>query len=151
VGTSSSLAEAAAKVGKILDPATVQAMLKAGGMAGKLAAMEEAAASLGGDRRFSGFKRMGALSAGYDSVGATSVEIKFRPAGGWKLAESGRKGSKQVRKRGVIFNTPYGPRYSFRSGPSRGLNTITNAQRKAQTVVPRAAHQALVVKLGQVF
>jgi hypothetical protein len=151
VGTSSSLAEAAGKVGKILDPSTVQAMLRAGGMAGKKSALEAAAASLGGDRRFSGFKRMGALSAGFDSIGGTSVEIKFRPPGAWKLAESGRKGSKQVRKRGVIFNTPYGPRWSFRSGPSRGLNTITNAHRLAQATVPRAAHGALVTKLGSVF
>jgi hypothetical protein len=151
MGTSSSLADAAAKVGKVLDPSTVQAMLRAGGMAAKVAALEEAASSLGGDRRFSGFRRMGALSAGFDSVGGTSAEIKYRPAGAWKLAESGRKGSKQVRKPGVIFNTPRGPRRSFRSGPSRGLRTITNAQRKATTVVPKAAHQALVVKLGQVF
>jgi hypothetical protein len=151
VGTSSSLAEAAGTVGKILDPSTVQAMLRAGGMAGKVAALEAAAGDLGGDRRFSGFRRMGALSAGFDSVGGTSVEIKYRPAGAWMLAERGRRGSKPVRKRGVIFNTPYGPRWGFRSGPSRGLNTVTDAHRKSQTVVPRAAHEALVIKLGSVF
>jgi hypothetical protein len=145
------MAEAAAKVGKILDLSTVQAMLRAGGMAGKKSALEAAAGDLGGDRRFSNFTRMGALNAGFDSVGGTEVEIKYRPAGAWKLAESGRKGTKQVRKRGVIFRTSYGPRYGFESRPSRGLNTISDAQRAAQTTVPRAAHEALVTKLGQVF
>jgi hypothetical protein len=150
MGTSSSLAEAAGKVGKVLDAGSVKSMVRAAGMAGKKVALEEAGKSLGGDRRFSGFKRMGALSAGFDEA-ASSATINYRPAGGWKLAESGRRGSKRVRRGGVIFRTPAGPRWAFRSGPSRGLNTITNAHQATGPKAAKAADEALEKAIAGVF
>jgi hypothetical protein len=140
VGTSTSLAEAAAKLDHIMSPATVKAMTKASGLAAQKAGLVAAAGSLGGDRSFSGFRRAGALGVDLDEQ-ASSVTVNYR--GPWRLAEGGRKKRKTVRKGGVIFRTPYGPRWSFRSGPSQGLRTLTNAKREAARVAPKAADEAL--------
>jgi hypothetical protein len=135
------MAAAAAKLGKILDQSTVTAMAKAAGMAAKTEGLQAASASLGGDRRMSGW-RGGALNVGFDVAGS-SVTVNYRPAGPWKLAETGRRKSKTVRKRGVIFRTPYGPRWSFRSTPSHGLRTLTAAKQGAVLRAPKAADDAL--------
>ena len=88
-------------------------------------------------------RRKVALSAGYDDAGAGRVEIKFRPAGMWNLAEQGRRGTKPIlpRKRGGdrAVMTPQGPRARSTSTPSRGLGTLKDAMRDAQTEVPKAA------------
>lgn len=151
MGSSNSLAAAAAKLDRVLNGATVAAMAKAGGMAAKQEALKAASASLGGDRRFSNFKRMGTLNAGFDMTGGTSVTVNYRPAGAWRLAEEGRKGGKTVRKRGVVFRTPEGPRRAFRSGRSRGLRTLTEAQQGAAQEAPKAAFKAMQSEIGRVF
>jgi hypothetical protein len=142
VGTSTSLAEAAAKIDHIMSPATVKAMTHAAGQAAQKAGLAAAAASLGGDRRMSGLRRGGALTVDVDES-ASSAVVKYQPAGAWKLAQSGRRSRKTVRKGGVIFRTPYGPRWSFRSGPSRGLGTLSKAETGATRVVGKAADEAL--------
>ena len=135
-------------------------MTRAGGMAGKAAALKAAGGDLGGDRRMSGFKRGGALSAGFDFVGPSSVVIKYRPAGKWVLADQGRKRTKRVvagrgRRAGAggarMFRTPDGPRRAFTSGPSRGLGTLKDAKVEASKEVPKAAHKELRSQLGSVF
>lgn len=160
MGTSTSLAQAGAKLDKVLSPATLRAMTRAGGMAAKKAALEAAARDLGGDRKMSGFKRGGALTAGFDQAGPTSVLIKFRPPGKWILADQGRKNEKRVvagkgRRTGSgrvrAFRTPDGPRRAFDSKPSRGLGTLKDAKREAAKDVPKAAHKELRQQLGQVF
>lgn len=151
MGTSNSLSAAAAKLDRALTGQTTAAMAKAGGMAAKKEALRAASASLGGDRRFSNFKRIGTLNAGFDMTGGTSVTVNYRPAAAWRLAEEGRKGGKTVRKRGVIFRTPNGPRRAFRSGRSRGLHTLTDAQQGAAREAPKAAFKAMQGELGKVF
>jgi hypothetical protein len=160
MGTSSSMSEAVAKVERSVDNSVLSAMAKAGGMAAKKSALKAAADSLGGDRKMSGFKRGGALNAGFDLSGGTSVTVNFRPARLWKLAEEGRKGSKRVtagkgRRKGAggarAFRTPDGPRAAFTSGPSRGLKTLTHAQQDAARDAPKAAFKEFQSQLGKVF
>ena len=137
------LADFGRDVSSITDPAAVGRLLRAGGMAGKDAALKAAADDLGGDRSFSGMRRKAALSAGYDDVGGSQVQVNFRPAGLWKLAESGRQRSGKIvpRKRGGrhALLTPAGPRASSSYGPSRGLGTFSDAVKDAQREVPKAA------------
>jgi hypothetical protein len=160
MGTSSSLQEAVGKVEKSVDHSVLSAMARAGGLAAKKSALKAASDSLGGDRRMSGFKRGGALSAGFDYSGGTSVTVNYRPAGKWKLAEEGRKGTKRVtagrgRRKGAgkarAFSTPDGPRAAFTSKPSRGLKTLTKAQDDAKQEAPKAAFKEFQSQLGRVF
>ena len=83
------LADFGRRVANVVDPAAMERMAAKGGAAGKKAALDAASRDLGGDRRFSGMRRKATLSAGYDDAGAGKVEIKFRPAGMWNLAEAG--------------------------------------------------------------
>ena len=138
----------------------MKAMTRAGGMAAKKAAEQAASRDLGGDRRMSGLKRGGALSAGFDLVGSSSVKVKYRPAGAWVLADQGRKRTKlivagQGRRKGAggvrLFRTPDGPRRSFMSRPSRGLGTIRDAKREAGREVPKAAQREFRQKVTGVF
>jgi len=146
MGTSSSMSEAVGKVEKSVDHSVLSAMAKAGGMAAKKSALKAAAASLGGDRRMSGLKRGGSLDASVSGGGET-VTVHY--TGPWLLAEGGRKRRQTVR--GRIFRTPQGPRRSFRSGPSRGLKTLTNAQDDAKREAPKAAFKEFQSQLGKVF
>lgn len=127
------------------------------GGAGKTAALDAAGDSLGADRRFSGMRggRGAALSAGYD-VG-DPVILKLRPAGLWLLADKGRRRSgtirpKRARRRGgrrVAVSTPYGPRAVSRFRPSRGLDTLTDAEDEMNRTIPDAIGDKLATKAAQ--
>lgn len=146
---------------KAVGPAATRRILTKAGAAGKKSALEAASSSLGGDRRFSNWKGKPALSAGYDSVSATEVTIKFRPSGMWRLAEAGRHSSGAIFPRrggrkgrgpgggrgGPAVRTPAGPRARSSYGRSRGLKTYSTATRKASTTVPKAAHQQFVAEI----
>ncbi len=116
---------------------------KAAGFAAKDAALTVAAAKLGADRHFSGWRTKASLGAGFDLQGRT-VQLNLRPAGMWVLAEKGRKASdKRVvprRRSGrKAILTPWGPRASARIGASRGLKAITDTVTKAASESHRAA------------
>jgi hypothetical protein len=134
-------------------PAVERMMHKAGG-AGKKAALDSASKNLGGDRKFSGFRggRGPALSAGYD-ISGTDVTVNFRPAGMWKLAQTGRQASGAIRpkKRGgkQAVLTPFGPRSSSSFGPSRGLKALDEAFDKAERDVPKAFAKQFKAEVGK--
>lgn len=98
--------------------------------------LEAAAVSLGPDRSFSGWKRLGALGSAL-RVGPAEFTIIPTPYGGWIVADKGRRpGSVAPSRRArntTILKTPWGPRtYTvdkpLRIGPSRGHNTLTHAK-----------------------
>jgi hypothetical protein len=139
-----------ANVADVTSGAALKRILDKAGMAGKKAALEAAAQSLGSDRRFSGWARGPALNAGYDLAGSDSVVINFR--GPWKLAEQGRRSHGTIRpKRRRAVLTPSGPRARSSYGRSRGLNAYTNASRKASVTVPKAAHDQFVDEIRKVI
>lgn len=150
------------KVGKITDPDVTKRCLSKAGQAGKKSALDAAADALGGDRKFSGWPGKPALSAGYDEASGTSVDINFRPAGMWKLAEEGRKASgtifpKAGRRKGGgatygrALNTPAGPRAASSYSRSRGTKAYTAAVKDASRQVPEAYHEQFVVEIGRVL
>jgi hypothetical protein len=169
------------KVSHVTDEASLVRVARAAGMAGKKAALDAAADKLGGDRKFSNFKGKPALNAGYDQTGTSQVTINFRPAGLWKLAESGRhshgeifpkkagnKGRRRVAKSAIgragglavirqaagtrrAVSLPGGEARAHSSyGPSRGLKAYTDAEKKAQQTVPKAAHEQWVQEIAKV-
>jgi hypothetical protein len=151
VATASSLGDAVGDVHrKLVASVSGQAMARiqrAGGAAGKKAALDEAASALGGDRAMSGFRGGRVkLGAGYDVSGSV-VDVNLRPAGAWKLADRGRQTIKPVRpkRRGgkKALATPWGPKASARGSRSRGLRVIDHTVAEAQRTVPKAAFEAL--------
>lgn len=134
-------------------PALARMMTKAGA-AGKKAALDAASKDLGADRRMSNFRngRGPALGAGYDIIG-TQVVVNLRPAGMWKLADSGRRSSGTIRprprggKRAVL--TPWGPKASSSYGPSRGLGTWDDTVRDAGDEVPKAFGKQFRVEVAK--
>jgi hypothetical protein len=151
------IAEFGAKLERLVDGSSMRRVMAKAGQAGKKAALGAAADDLGGDRRFSNMRRKTALSAGYDDLGDTRVQINFRPAGLWKLAEDGRRKSGKIRPRGRsngrrrAVMTPLGPRASSSYGPSRGLGTFTDANKDARREVPKAASTAFRDEIGRLF
>ena len=151
---SSTLSSFGDKVAKVVEPAAVKRVVMAGGMAGKKASLEAASSDLGGDRAFSGMRRQVSLGVGFDDLGGTSIRLNFRPVGLWMLAERGRRGSGTIRPRrsgGKRAVTPAAgvARASSRWGPSRGLKTYTEAVKKSQTQVPKAAHRQFRVEVAR--
>jgi hypothetical protein len=147
----SDLAAFGAKLEKVVSGQAMRRVMSKAGAAGKKAALDAAADDLG-DRRFSGMRRKVALSAGYDDLGDTRVTINFRPAGLWKLAESGRHSSGPIRPRGGrAVMTPQGPRAVSSYGSSAGLNTFTDANKDARREVPKAAAAAFRAEVGRVL
>ncbi len=147
-----------AKLTRLLDPAAQARIVRAGGMAGKKAALDAAAHDLGADRAMSGTgyrrKRAQPLSAGFDAEGGTAVAINFRPAGLWRLASQGRQSSGFIRPRkrgGKRAVTPAAgvARAWSRYGRSRGLDTFDDAVRKARTDVPKAAFEQFQAEVGR--
>lgn len=141
------------KVEHALDGSARKRALTAAGNAGKKSALEAATQSLGADRRMRNMRTKAVLSVGYDSVGDSSVELKFR--GPWRLAEEGRKASGQIRprrrggRRAVL--TPLGPRARSSYKRSRGLHTYSNATRKASVSVPKAYHDQMLDEIRRVL
>src|SRR5207344_1025260 len=98
----------------------------------------EAVRAVGGDLRYSGWKRMGKLSSGFDVVD-TSVIVKPRPFGGWIVAEHGRKSTVAPKRRArAVLNTPWGPRTYTRDSPMQILkrtpakHSLSNATERIQ-------------------
>lgn len=149
------LTELAAELTTAFDvDATVQHAM---GAAGKSSALDAATADLGGDRAFSGFGRIVPLSAGYDL--GDPVVVNLRPEGLWILAEDGRRrrgdirpkarrrrGNRKPRGRAAVGS---GGRYVAvgRFGPSRGLNTISDALAFMDDRVPDAIGDTVVARL----
>lgn len=142
------------RMASIVDPSTMRRVVMAGGLAGKDAALDTAASDLGGDRSFSGLRRRVPLGAGFDDVGNTQIRLNFRPAGLWKLAESGRRAGKVIRPRKArALATPHGPRASAWNdgkGAWGGKGTFTTAVRKARTEVPREAFKQFQREVARV-
>lgn len=153
VAVARTLEDVGRDIATIVDPQAVKRMLNAGGRAGKEAALKAAEADLGGDRAFSGMRRKVPLGAGFDDAGGTQVEINFRPAGLWRLAQAGRRSSGTIRprRRGGrrALLTPAGPRASSSYGPSRGLGTFDTAVDRAQREVPKAAVQQFQTEVAR--
>lgn len=138
------------RISKILDAGSLRAVTMAGGMAGKAASLAAASSDLGGDRAFSGMKRRTALGAGFDQVGSTKVQINYRPAGLWKLAESGRRSGKIIRpRRARALFTPDGPRARSTVGAWGGKGTYTSAVRASRIAVPKAAFAAFRLEVAK--
>lgn len=149
------------RVSKIVDPAAVRRIMLAGGMAGKRSALDAATNDLGGDRGFSGLRSRSKLGAGFDDVGTSQIRLNFRPAGLWKLAESGRRagapiyprvggrrGRRAVPGRAVL--TPEGPRARSTVGAWGGKGTFTDAVRDARREVPKAAFRQFQAEVRRV-
>jgi hypothetical protein len=154
VGLVDELAAFGRRMEKITDPAAIARIVRAGGMAGKKAALDAARHDLGGDRAMSGFRRKAALGAGFDAAGGTAVAINFRPAGLWRLASQGRQSSGFIRPRkrgGKRAVTPAAgvARAWSRYGRSRGLDTFDDAVRQARVDVPRAAFEQFQAEVGR--
>jgi hypothetical protein len=150
------------KVEKVTDPAVTKRCLSKAGQAGKKSALGAASDALGGDRKFSGWPGKPALSAGYDEAGDSSVDINFRPAGMWRLAEEGRKASgtiypKSGRRKGGgavygrALRTPDGPRAASSFSRSRGTKAYTAAVKDASKTVPEAYHDQFVDEIRRVL
>lgn len=135
------------RIGTLTDQPTLTRIAAKAGAAGKTSALDAAAKDLGGDRAMSNLRGGRArLSAGYDQVAGSKVQINFR--GPWKLAEQGRRASGQIRpKRRRAVLTPHGPRARSSYGPSRGLDTFSDAVRDAQRSVPKAAVEQFRVEI----
>lgn len=160
MAASSSLDRLARQLEDLASGAANARITQAAGAAGKKSALDALTHDLGGDRRFSGMRRKTALNVGFDAEGGSATVLKFRPAGLWILAESGRrqsgsiyprggrgKGKGAVRGRAVL--TPSGPRASSSYGPSRGLHTFTTAVSDARRTVPDAAAKAIAVEISK--
>lgn len=128
------------------------------GAAGKGAAMDAARTDLGSDRAFSGFGRIVPLTAGYDL--GKPVVVHLRPEGLWILAEDGRRRSGDIRPKARRRRGDRRPRGRAavgsggrfvkvgRYGPSRGLNTITDAIELMDERVPDAIGDAVAAKIA---
>lgn len=148
------------RIGRITDPGAIKRVTLAAGMAGKTAVFGAAADDLGPDRAFSGLGRKVSLSAGFDVVSPTSIKLKFRPPGLWKLAESGRRGGYAIRPRRRLggegsghapaLRTPDGWRAATVGGAWGGKGTFTSAVRAARVAVPRAAFRQFQIEVRRI-
>jgi hypothetical protein len=138
------------RLATITDGAAERRIMAKAGAAGKKAALDAAAADLGGDRAMSNLRGGRArLSAGYDVGSGSSLTINFR--GPWRLATEGRRASGPIwpkRKQAVM--TPHGPRARSSYGRSRGLKTYDDAVRDARREVPKAAFRQLQDEIRRV-
>lgn len=154
------LTEFADRISKITDPAALSRVRGKAGYAGKRAGLDTVASDLGGDRAFSGFGRRVSAGIGYDEIGSTTVLLKFRPAGIWKLADTGRRGGKTiVSRRGLggagsghapAVRTPDGWRRSATLGEWGGKGTLKAAVAKARVEVPKAAFKQFQAEVARV-
>jgi hypothetical protein len=143
------LIDFANRIGNITDPAALKRIAGKAGYAGKKAGLDAAASDLGGDRSFSGFGRSIPLGVGYDDLG-TMVQLNFRPAGLWKLAESGRSPGKPILPRNrEALRTPDGPRARSTTGEWGGKGTHTKAVNVAAREVPKAAFKQFQVEVSK--
>lgn len=137
------------RIEKITSPTAIKRIATAAGMAGKAVSLEAAASDLGGDRMFSGLGRA-PLGVGFDVVGPTRIQMNFRPAGLWMLAERGRRPGKTILpRRARALATPEGPRARSTVGAWGGKGTYSSAVRQARVVVPKAAFAAFKLECAK--
>ena len=147
-----------ADIARLQKELTGDAMMTRVGLAAKKAALEAAAADLGADRAMSGFRRRNAsLNARYDVTSGSAINLELYPKGLWMLANDGRRrlpagGRIYPRKRGAkALNTPWGPRASVAASRSKGLGTLADAERNAETEAYKAADRQVEVAIRAVF
>lgn len=148
------------RISKLADPEAVKRVAMAAGFAAKDAAIEVAERDLGSDRSFSGLKRKVPLGAGFDVVGWSQIRLNLRPAGLWKLAESGRRKGVPIRPKSrraakspphaKAVLTPEGWRARSTTGAWGGKGTFTAAVRKARVEVPKAARKQFRLEVAKV-
>lgn len=155
------LADFGRRLSSVVDGSASARIAAKAGMAAKEAAIDAASRDLGGDRAFSGFRRRVPLGAGFDDAGEGQVVVNFRPAGLWRLAESGRQRSGKIYPRagarkggrvvkGRALRTPRGFRASSSYSRSRGLGTVDDAVAEARREVPKAAAKQLSAEIRKV-
>lgn len=149
-----------AKLTGILDPSAMHRIARAVGLVAKQEAGGAARRSLGADAAMSNFKGGRArLSAGFDEDGSR-VTVNFR--GPWALADKGRKASGPIfpkagkaKGKGVVAGravmTPMGPRARSGFGPSRGLDTLSDASRDIEQVAGKTAFKQLQSEIGRII
>jgi hypothetical protein len=144
------------RVADALGPAGSKAALTDVGVQAKKDLQNEAEHAVGGDLRYSGWKRMGALKSGFEVEGM-SVVMNPRPAGGWLVAEHGRKPTQAPKRRGrVRMKTPWGPRTFTKSEPmgigrTSAKHSLTKATERIQKSSPQRYDEAVQKQLKEVF
>lgn len=132
------------------------------GLAAKDAALDAAEKDLGADRAMSGFKRKSAqLRAGYDLT-PTGVTLNLTPKGLWMLANDGRRANSGKTRGGKVhprkgrggaggraLNTPWGPRANVKSSSSRGLGTLTDAEKAIESETFKAVDKAVTQRIAR--
>jgi hypothetical protein len=148
----------------LLDTPTQRAVANAAGRAAKDEAFDAARPTLGGDMVMSRFKSGKVELKIFDTMGKSpgTVVLKHGPAGLWKLADEGRKGTAPIYPRtkkatggkpagrtgskalgGRAVMTPQGPRSQSRYTPSRGLGTFKRAAAAERRSAPPAGFHEL--------
>lgn len=158
----SSVEAYARRIYNILDGPAMARVERAAGFAGKDAALEAAAQTLGPDRAMSNFKSgQVKLTAGFDiRPGTSEVVIGHGPKGLWLLADRGRDGSGAIYPRrngrkarsttaGRAVMTPYGPRASSSYSSSRGVGSLRRAAAKERVAIPKAAFRQIQSEIGR--
>lgn len=148
------------KLTKLLDAPAMGRITHAVGMASKKEAGQAAQHSLGSDSAMSNLKGGKApLRTGFDTT-ESQVTVKF--TGPWKLAESGRKKSGPIypkkgnsKGKGLVAGravmTPKGPRARSGYGPSKGLNTLSDASTAIEGVAGKTAFKELQSEIGRII
>ncbi len=151
-------ARVAKRVDAIADSLTGQSMRRAltkGATAGKKAALEVARDVAGPDAALSNFAGRGRtvrLGAGYDFKSDTVVAINLRPAGIWKLQDSGARPhriaaqeSRRSMAEALQFpGTDRGYAHSANHPGTRGKRAIRTAAGRIIDRVPRVTSQAIL-------
>jgi hypothetical protein len=153
-----SFASVAADLRGLFDKSAVDDLRHVAGLAAKDAAADAARGDLGGDMAMSNFKGGGRkLKSGYEFEGGTSLVLGLRPAGLWNLADRGRRTSGVIRpKKGKLAvatglsskNNPRGLRAGSRFGPSRGLGTVDDAEKRIEEDAYKAVDRAVAERVG---
>jgi len=131
--------------------------------------LREGVAAVGSDLKYSGWPRLGTLGAPYKITG-TTITLTPKPAGGWIVAEQGRRSTKAPsrasaggkrlkgeRKRdSVNMLTPWGWRsyskeHPMRIGNTRAKKTLTKATRTIQSHSPARLQTELHRQLTGIF
>lgn len=112
------------------------------GVEAKKDATAAAQRNLGADARFSGWRKAGALTSGFEHVGPGSIEIVPRPRGPWIVATEGRRaGRKRSRKRGRVVGW----------GATKGKNTWSDATTDIEQATPDRALKLLSEYVGSII
>ena len=149
----------AADLRALFDNSTIDSYRHVAGKAAKEAAADAAKGDLGADMAMSNFRRRVPLKSGYEFEAGTSLVLGLRPAGLWNLADRGRRteGLIKPRRRGgkaaldAGFPDKYGRplRALSRFGPSRGLGTVDDAEKRIEVDVVKAVDRAVAERVGR--